>query len=39
MKKITLKQWTAMNRTQRKNVGLPTSNLQMRLYGASNFKR
>lgn len=39
MKKITLKQWAAMNRTQRKNVGLPTSNLQMRLYGASNFKR
>ena len=39
MKKITLKQWGALTQKQRKDVGLPTTKLQMRIYGSQNFKR
>ena len=39
MAKITFEEWKAMNRTERKNVGLPTNNIQMLFQGKSKFKQ
>ena len=39
MAKITFEEWKAMGRKKRKDVGLPTNNLQMVYQGKSNFKQ
>ena len=39
MNKITFKEWEAMSRKQRRDVGLPTTPLQMRFHGKTNFKK
>jgi len=39
MNKITFKEWEAMSRKQRRDVGLPTTPLQMRSHGKTNFKK
>ena len=39
MNKITFKEWEAMSRKQRRDVGLPTTPLQMMSHGKGNFKK